>query len=233
MLGRFLELVVPTPRPLDSLNFYCQLGFGVAADTGSEAATHVTVGDGRISIGFKEHGLSEPALVFVRPGFSNHLEELEQAGLLIDHIAVGDHAFNRLQGHLPGGLAIQLIEARTHSPLSQQPSKLGWFDEIGLPIAKPEITFWQSLGFVALEMHHSPWARLAMTSDTLTVGLHAVDSPLRPWLTFECDDVGAVREMVSRLGLTEERHWGPWIDRSTHLVLIAPEGTPIVVAPGS
>jgi len=230
MLGRFLEYAVPTSRLLESLDFYSQLGFATAADTGAAAERYVALGDGRLTVALHGSALEEPTLVFVCPGFIDEVERLEVAGLSIDWVSGGDHTFNRLEGRLPNGTPISLVDARTHSPLPNYNSQLGWFEEIWLPImpAEHKADCWEGLGFVAFEANDGVGPRITLTSDTLSIGLHETLSPARPWLTFYCDDVSALRETLSRLGIQEDRRLAPTLDRATHVVLVAPEGTLIV-----
>jgi catechol 2,3-dioxygenase-like lactoylglutathione lyase family enzyme len=112
LIGRFLELSIPTERPLDSLEFYRQLGFTVATDTGADVSAQVVVSDGRLAIALCDQRTAQPTLVFACPGFSTRIDELERVGLIVDDVAIGEHTFNRLDGHIQNGPYLRLVEAR-------------------------------------------------------------------------------------------------------------------------
>jgi hypothetical protein len=232
LLGRFLELAIPTARPLDSLEFYRQLGLSVASDTGADESTHVVVSDGRLSIALCDHRLRQPTLVFVCRGFAARIEPLEQAGLVVDEVAIGEHRFNRLDAHLRHGPHLRLVEARTHSPVAEQPSALGWFNEITVPASRMDVRSMESLGFVALECEGLFGRGMALTSDSISLGLNAPGGLSSVWLHFECADLDGLRRALHGRGIEEDHSAAPELDRHTHIVVQAPEGTMLVARRG-
>jgi hypothetical protein len=229
MLGRFIELAVPSREPLASAEFYGKLGFSIAPDTGSVPSAHATFSDGRISLGLYEPSLEEPTLVFVRPDLARALEQFEEAGLIVDTAAIGDHAFNQIDGRIRSGLRVRIIEARTSSPVPPKPSLLGWFEEISFPMVQPDTDGLESFGFVLFETSSAVGRRVTLTNDAVTIGLHGVHLLPRAWLTFENDDIDQLRHSLASRGISENRSMMPGFDRSHGLILVSPDGLPILV----
>jgi hypothetical protein len=225
LIGRFLEFAIPTERPLESLEFYRQLGFKVATDTGADVSSQVVVSDGRLSIALCDRRTNQPTLVFVCPGFSSRIDQLERAGLIVDAAVIGEHTFNRLDGHIHNGPHLRLLEARTHSPVRQQPSLLGWFEDISLVTHRRDMSVLEALGFVALPSQGVFGDGLTFTSDAITLSVYnAIDSS-SIWLNFECDDLAGLRDALARLGVDEDVDLAGDLDRRHHLIVKAPEGT--------
>jgi hypothetical protein len=228
MLGKFLELTLRAPRILDSWQFYQRLGFTPA--TVGEAWSHgyAVVTDGRISIGLHDAGVPHPALAFVRPDLLRHLQVLEGLGVEFESRVLGDDQFNEATFEAPDGQLVRLLEARTFSPPPRPPmSALGWFEEYALPVADLERARdgWERLGFVAAAESDEPWPHLALTSDTLDLGLYRTRAIEPPTLIFECDDLVALRERLAAAGIEPERSLPKQLDARAALLVEAPEGT--------
>lgn len=236
MLGKFLELTLRAPRILESWQFWQRLGFTPATVGETWAHGYAVVTDGRIALGLHDADVPHPALTFVRPDLVRHLGALESAGVEFRTLAVGDDQFNEAAFEAPDGQLVRLLEARTFSPPPRaRASALGWFEEYALPVADLERAreWWERLGFVAAEEAEEPWPRLALTSDTLDVGLHRTRELEAPVLVFSCDDLDAVRAHLAGAGVEPEARLPKRLDPRTWLLLEAPEGTRVLVTTGS
>jgi len=234
MLGRFLEVSLATPRILESWQFYQQLGF--AAATVGEIWPHryAVVTDGRIAIGLHDAQLEGPTLSYVLPDLAHHLAPLQAAGVAFDTQVLGEDAFNEARFVAPAGQHTRLIEARTFSPPeSARPSALGWFEEYALPVPDLERSraYWEKLGFVTAAEENEPWPHLSLTSDTLDLGLYLTRELDAPMLVFSCDDLGRLRSRLEEIGVEPERRLPRSLDPARHLLLVAPEGTNLMVGP--
>lgn len=234
MIGRFHEVSVHAPDPAGSLAFYERLGF-VQVTTG-EAFAHpyAAVADGRLTIGLHGCGLqSSPLLAFVLPGLRESLEALERLGFAIEDRRLGDDVFNEASFEV-SGQAIRLLEARTHSPASLAPtatSRLGWFEEYALPVAdvKRAETEWERLGFVPAEEGDEPYPHIGLTSDSLNVALLRAGSLTTPALLFAEADMPARIEQLAAAGFEFRRPLPGGLDPARHAILVAPEGTQLLL----
>lgn len=235
MIGRFHEVSVQAPDLLGSLAFYERLGF--AQVTAGEAFSHpyAVVTDGRLAIGLHGAGLAaSPLLAFVLPDLGTRLAALERSGIDILERRLGDDVFNEAL-LVAAGQSVRLLEARTHSPSPMGPaqtSRLGWFEEYALPV--PDLARaqaeWERLGFVPAEEGDEPYPHIGLTSDSLNVALVA-PGPLRgPALLFQEPDMPARVAKLAGEGFTFERRLPGGLDASRHALLVAPEGTQLLLA---
>ena len=234
MLGRFLELSLATSRILDSWQFYQRLGFTEA--TAGEAWPHryAVVTDGRVALGLHDAPLGGPLLTYVQPGLAGRLAALEAAGVRFQHRETGDDTFNEARFEAPDGQLVRLVEARTYSPPVQvAPTCIGWFEEFALPVADlgAARAYWEGLGFVTTAEDDAPWPHLSLTSDTLNIGLHLTRELARPTLVFSADDAGLLRERIAGLGIEPDCGLPRPLDPASHLLLVAPEGTRLLIGP--
>ncbi len=210
MLGRFLEITVPAPRILESWRFWESLGFA-GAPVG-ETWTHrcAVATDGRVAVGLHEADVPPCTLTYVRPDLARHLPALESVGVE--------------------------FEARTWSPPARaQPSPFGWFEEYAIPVRDLAAArdYWERLGFVAVEEREYPWPSLALTSDTLDVGLHAGPDLGGPTLVFATDDVAALRERLAAVGIETDARLPRALDPRLYLRVTSPEGLRLLAGPGT
>jgi catechol 2,3-dioxygenase-like lactoylglutathione lyase family enzyme len=234
MLGRFLEISLHTPDIQESLAFYEQLGF-VQATVG-ETWTHLyaVVTDGRLVIGLHGQPCPPIALTFVQPELARRTPQLHALGIEFDSERLDAESFNEASFADPHGLRVNLLEARTFSPADVPPnyqSTCGYFAELGVPVRDFAIgrEFWESLGFVGLDPEDSPFARMSLTSNLVNLGLYRSRALRQPVLTFEDTDMA---ERIARLRerkftLTDEMPDS--LDASRNAVLIAPEGTRLLL----
>jgi len=234
MLGRFLEVSLPAPRTLESWQYYQALGFTSATVGEIWPHRYAVVTDGRIALGLHDATLEGPTLSYVLPDLARHTAQLEAAGIEFESQVLVDDAFNEARFVAPAGVRARLVEARTFSPPERpKGSLLGWFEEYAVPVADLERSraYWEALGFVTAAEDSEPWPHLSLTSDTLDLGLYLTREIEAPTLVFSSDDLGALRSHLERLGLEPERRLPRSLDPASHLLLVAPEGTNLLVAP--
>lgn len=234
MIGRFLEISLYTPEIRESLAFYESLGF-VQARVG-EVFKHpyAVVTDGRLFLGLHGQPVASPALTFVMPRLMHGIEQLEQLGIEFEDLKLGNEVFNRASFRDPSGQCVNVVEARTFSPPqfdTQPATTCGYFTEFGLPAREqgPMRIFWEALGFVAWDEEPEPFARMAITSDHLNLSLYRSRAFRQPLLTFEDRDM---RERLARLkerGFALSDEMPDSLDESCNAVLVAPEGTRLLL----
>lgn len=234
MIGRFLEISLYAPEIRDSLAFYESLGF-VQAPVG-EVFHHpyAVVTDGRLFLGLHGQEIPSPALTFTMPRLMHGMEQLEQLGIELENLQLGNEVFNRVSFRDPSGQYVNVFEARTFSPPqfeTQPATTCGYFSELGLPAREqePMRVFWEALGFVAWDEQSEPFARTAITSDHLNLALYRSRAFRQPVLTFEDRDM---RERLARLkerGFRLSDEMPDSLDESSNAILIAPEGTRLLL----
>jgi hypothetical protein len=234
MFGRFLEISVHAPEIRDSLAFYESLGFVQAPVGETFHHPYAVVTDGRLFLGLHGRAIPSPALTFVMPRLMHGIEQLEQLGIELEDLQLGNEVFNRVSFRDPSGQCINVFEARTFSPPqfeSHTATTCGYFTEYGLPAREqgPMRVFWEALGFVAWDEQPEPFARTAITSDHLNLSLYRSRAFRQPVLTFEDRDM---RERLARLkerGLQLSDEMPDSLDESCNAILIAPEGTRLLL----
>lgn len=234
MLGRFLEFSLATPDIQASLDFYLSLGFS-AADVG-DAWTHpyAVVTDGRICLGLHQRSLPGPALTFVKPDLLKYLGRLEERGIELEFRYLGNDVFNEVGWFDPSGQLIRLIEARTFSPskrLANDTSRCGYFLEIAMPAPDRELAkaYWEDFGFVGMDEPDEHMPHISCTSDFIDVGLYHPADLRRATLRFEVDDVAGTLAHLADAGVEPNGELPPGLRSVPAAVLVAPEGTPILL----
>jgi hypothetical protein len=234
MLGRFLEVSLPAPRILESWRFYQQLGFASATVGEIWPHRYAVVTDGRLSLGLHDAPLDGPLLSYVRPDLARRLALLEAAGVEFDSRVLGDDQFNEAGFVAPDGQRLRLVEARTFSPpeLSQLPV-LGWFEEYAMPVRDLDRSrrYWERLGFIAAAEGTEPWPYVSLTSDTLNLGLWLTRELSAPALVFSADNPALVRASLAGLGVEPASGLPRSLNPASHLLVVAPEGTQLLVMP--
>ena len=237
MLGRFLEFSLATPDIQASLDFYTRLGFS-QAEVG-EAWTHpyAVVTDGRVCLGLHQQALPAPSMTFVKPGLLRHLDSLEKLKVEFEFRRLGNDVFNEVGWFDPSGQLIRLIEARTFSPskrLGVDTSRCGYFLEIALPTpdAAAAKAYWEQFGFVGIDELDDRLPHVSCTSDYIDLGLYDPAHLRRSTLRFDVDDVGGALARLADVGITPTGEIPPPLRQVPAAVLIAPEGTPILLSSG-
>ncbi|MBM2854802.1 MAG: hypothetical protein HW417_1730 [Steroidobacteraceae bacterium] len=234
MIGRFLEFSVHAPDVLVSLEFYEQLGFSQASTGEAWSYPYAVVTDGRLGIGLHQRELQQsPLLSFVLPDLYAHLDALEGLGMEILDRRLGGDVFNEATLATPGGQLVRLLEARTFSPSDRGPgeiSRLGWFEEFVLPVAdiKAAKRFWERLGFVPAEESEEPFPHIGLTSDSLNVALVSEGTLARPALLFTDSGMSGRIQALADKGV-EFARLPSKLDPTAHALLIAPEGTQLLL----
>jgi catechol 2,3-dioxygenase-like lactoylglutathione lyase family enzyme len=234
VIGRFHEVSVHAPDLLASLAFYERLGFTPVTTGEAFAYPYAVVADGRLAIGLHGRELPQsPLLSFVLPGLLERLESLERRGIEILDRRLGNDVFNEASLEA-GGQALRLLEARTHSPASLGPgetSRLGWFEEYALPVGnlKQAEAAFERLGFVPTEEGDEPYPHIGMTSDSLNVALLGAGSLRRPALVFTDAGMAARIAALRESGIEFAQRLPPGLDSARHALLIAPEGTQLLL----
>ncbi len=237
MLGRFLEISLHAPDIIRSLGFYEGLGFTQAPVGEIWQHPYAVVTDGRLFIGLHGYEFQSPALTFVQPDLEHHVTALERAGHAFAFKRVGGEVFNEAGLLDPGGQMVALLEARTFSPperRSHQTSRLGWFEQVVLPVKDLDasVAFWEGLGFVPAEESEQPFPHIGLTSDSLNVALMRSRGLGQAGLMFR--DAGMperIRQLAEAdIGFSAELPAG--LDPARYALLVAPEGTPLLLATG-
>jgi catechol 2,3-dioxygenase-like lactoylglutathione lyase family enzyme len=235
VLGRFLELSLSTPDIQASLDFYARLGFSQAEVGDAWQHPYAVVTDGRICLGLHQQTLPAPAMTFVKPDLLKHLEAFEDLGLEFEFRRLGNDVFNEVGWFDPSGQLIRLIEARTFSPSKRagiDTSQCGYFIEIALPT--PDLqeskSYWERFGFVGIDETNDRLPHISCTSDYVDLGLYEPSHLRRSTLRFEVDDVGGALARLAEVGISPAGEIPAPLRQVPAAVLIAPEGTPILLS---
>lgn len=237
-IGRFLEISVHAPEIRESLAFYEALGFEQALVGEVWSYPYAVVTDGRLYIGLHAQRIREPTLTFVVQDLRSRLDDLEALGIDFHDVQLAPDVFNHATFVDPVGQRVSLIEARTFSPPtldSHKPTTCGYFAEYGIPARDTDRAraFWESLGFVAMDEQSHPFPRTELTSDHVNLAFYRSRALRHPVLTFEDEDM---RERLARLrerGLTLSDEMPDTLDDRQNGVLIAPEGTRLLLMEAS
>ena len=235
MIGRFHEFSVHAPDVLASIDFYERLGFTQVTTGEAWPYPYAVVTDGRLAIGLHQRELLQsPLPAFVLPDLSGKLAALERMGIEIVDRRLGSDVFNEASLETPGGQVIRLLEARTFSPSQRAPgemSQLGWFEEFALPVADVQQAqrFWEQLGFVPAEEGDEPYPHIGLTSDSLNVALLHAGVLNRPALIFTDPAMSARIAALTDAGIEFARRPPGNLDPSRHALLVAPEGTQLLL----
>jgi len=235
VLGRFLEFSLATPDIQASLDFYTRLGFSQAEVGEAWVHPYAVVTDGRICLGLHQGAIPAPSMTFVKPDLLRHLAALEDLGLEFEFRHLGNDVFNEVGWFDPAGQLVRLIEARTFSPskrIGTDTSQCGYFLEIALPTPNLEAskTYWEQFGFVGMDERDDDLPHISCTSDHVDLGLYDPSHLRRSMLRFEVDDVGGTLARLAAIGITPAGELPPPLRKIPAAVLIAPEGTPILMS---
>jgi catechol 2,3-dioxygenase-like lactoylglutathione lyase family enzyme len=234
LLGQFLEFSLPTPDIQASLEFYLKLGFTEA--TVGETWTHpyAVVTDGRICLGLHQNAEMAATLTYVKPGLLQHIGVLESLGVEFEYRRLGNDVFNEIGWADPSGQMVRLIEARTFSPAkrpSSQWSRCGYFLEVALP--SPELdagkAYWEKFGFVGMDEQEDVLPHISCTSDFIDLGLYGRQSLQGFALRFETEDLAGALTQIAQAGIEPARRSPLKLPKSRGEVLLAPEGTPLLL----
>jgi catechol 2,3-dioxygenase-like lactoylglutathione lyase family enzyme len=238
VLGRFLEFSLAAPDVQASLDFYTSLGFSSAEVGDAWQHPYAVVTDGRIYLGLHQEPIPAPSLTFVKPDLLKHLDALEQKGIEFEFRHLGNDVFNEVGWLDPSGQLVRLVEARTFSPskrLALDTSRCGYFLEIAVPAPDRDLAkaYWEDFGFVGMEEPGDRLPHIACTSDFIDLGLYHPADLRRTTLRFEVDDVGGTLAHLADKGIVPNGELPPGLRAVPAAVLVAPEGTPILLTSSS
>jgi catechol 2,3-dioxygenase-like lactoylglutathione lyase family enzyme len=238
VLGRFLEFTLATPDIQASLDFYTKLGFSQAEVGDAWLHPYAVVTDGRVSLGLHQEAIPAPSLTFIKPDLLKHLAALEQLALEFEFRHLGNEVFNEVGWFDPSGHLIRLVEARTYSPAKRAVtdiSKCGYFMEIALPAQNLQSAkeYWEQFGFVGMDEMDDRLPHISCTSDYIDLGLYDPAHIRRPTLRFEVDDVGGTLARLAEIGVSPNGELPSPLRQVPAAVLVAPEGTPILLSCGT
>ncbi len=143
--------------------------------------------------------------------------------------------FNEVGWFDPSGQLIRLVEARTYSPAKRAVadiSRCGYFLEIALPTPDREASkaCWEQFGFVGMDEMDDRLPHISCTSDFIDLGLYDPAHLRRSTLRFEVDDVGGSLARLAEVGITPNGELPAPLRHVPAAVLVAPEGTPILMS---
>lgn len=233
LLGRFLEVSVPTTDIAASLAFYESLGFVQAVTGEVRAYPYAVVTDGRLFIGLHQDVITTPTLTWVLPELVRQVPQLQSRGLDLEFATLNEGAFHEVGFVDPAGQPVALIEARTFSPPPLAPthsSELGYFEEFGIPTedVRGTAAFWDGLGMVAFDPVRTPFRRITVAGRDLNIGLY--DLELRgPVLTFSAIDMAARLAGLRERGFRFHDRLPRGLSLRDDALLRAPEGTQLLL----
>ena len=235
MLGRFLEIALPTDDILASIAWYESLGFVQATVGDSRTHRYAVLTDGRLWLGLHAGGIDEPTLTWVQPGLAAHLTALTALGIEAEMTRLGEEDFHEARLRDPSGQAVTLVEARTFSPPAGElrQSALGYFEEYGIPVTDvaAAAAWWDALGCVAFDPVLAPFPRVVVSHRDLNVGLYEVELR-RPVLAFSAEDSAARIATLRERGFRMHDRLPRGLDPRTSAILVAPEGSWLLLTPG-
>lgn len=194
MIGRFIELALPSENILASIGFYEQLGFKQLTTGDMWPHAYAVLSDGDISVGLHATELPGPLLTFVLPDLAAQIDELRSRGLQLRSRRTGSDEFNEVILRELDGHRLRMVEARTSSPPSFGDvvrSACGEFRELALPVRDLDAAeaSWHRLGFETVSAHDSVYRRLLMRGNELELGLHETTALDGPALVFVDPDL--------------------------------------------
>jgi len=234
LLGTFHEISVTAADVRAAVEFYERLGFTQATTGDTFAHLYGVLTDGRLTIGLHQRAGPSPVLTFVRPDIARSLDAFAAAGIQLTHCRTGEEVFNEIAFADPFGHAVAVLEARTYSPVARSADHTtlcGDFAEVSLPAADfaGAQSFWEPLGFVAMELPEDPYPQLSLTSDHIDLAFHAPRVCARPMLVFRDPRMRAHIARLRDLGVPTQA--APVsAERAAGSALIeSPDGTPLLL----
>lgn len=205
MIGRFLELGLPSASVLDSIGFYEELGFRQLSTGDIWQHPYAVLSDGRINIGLHHGVLEVPMLTFVLPDLADELMEFRSRGIEFITARTADDQFNELIFADPDGNHLRIIEARTFSPphFAGFESRCGRFREITLPVRDLEsaAVYWQRLGLEELGSAEDPHPHIWLRAEGIVIGLHQTTAIKQLALSFQSDNLKAQLTSMRQVGI--------------------------------
>jgi catechol 2,3-dioxygenase-like lactoylglutathione lyase family enzyme len=235
-LGRFHELSLAADDIRASVEFYERLGFSQATTADTFAHPYGVLTDGRLFLGLHQRAASPPTLTFVHAGIAECVPAFAALGIELTVRRTGEEVFNEIGFDDPFGHPVLVLEARTYSPVTREPTDVslcGDFAEVSLPandFAAAQ-AFWEPLGFVAMESEE-PYPHLALTSDHLDLAFHRPGTCDRPLIVFRAPDMGERIARLEALGVTVSPRPPRGLGANGQALIDTPEGLGLLLLEG-
>ena len=228
MLGRFLEISIPSSAVARSLAFYQSLGFTELSASDAFKTQYAVVSDGRLCIGLHGQEFAKPTLTFVYPELARHARTLADIGINFTFQKLGEDQFNEVGFEDVDGNLISLQEARSFSPPEEDAhaSVLGDWLELSLPVRDlpAAARFWAPLAPSILGYRESPIPHLRFAAAGAPMGLTLSDAVKDPSLSFIYRDRRQLEQTLEARQIEVEPN--PGFENAFGLIR-APEGTVI------
>jgi hypothetical protein len=226
VLGRFLELSVPTPDIIGSLGFYKLLGFHELETTDVWSHRYAVVSDGELCIGLHGEPVEQPALTFAQRDIAVEARSMTDAGFEFEYLRTDEDQFNEVGFLTPDGQLVSMIEARTFSGTDEgaNSSVCGRFIELTLPVRDTLRAgrFWAPLAPKLLRVREEPTTHMRFNAAGLPLGLSESIALSGPSLCFRCDDREAIWIALAKHGFAHKEFPG---FEGAFMQIDAPEGT--------
>ncbi|HSN16725.1 MAG TPA: hypothetical protein VLV87_00830 [Gammaproteobacteria bacterium] len=217
MLGDFLEFSLATSDMLESLEFYKKLGFVEASARDAWRHPYTVMTDGRVYLGLHKREAVSPALSFALPELRKQLPNLESLGMEFEFCNIELHRFNEVGLRDPEGGLVNLLEARTYSPLHDEvPTLCGYFLEYRVAVRDEAamLKFWGDLGLMT-DTDEKGQARVSWAG--INIALERRSGRTHPTLVFANSDLDVAATLCEMRGLPMQHD-----TRGIHLT--TPEG---------
>lgn len=227
MLGTFLEFSTSVVSVAPEAQFYRSLGFEDLPTADFLPGPYAALWDGSVTVGLHEREGESPVLTFVRQDLAAHSRALRRRGVEFDEIRLGDEEFNRATARDPGGVGLALLEARTYSPGTRDPSRIsacGDFAELSLSTVSVDaaVDFWTGLGLELAGEADTPHRSARLAGHGLVIGFH--ETRLAPGLSYVADDFEGRCAYLGARGFELERGARPGLTRGRSATLRSPSG---------
>lgn len=229
-IGRFLEISVRTKDVPESLHFYKMLGFSELVTSDVRPHKYAVVSDGVLCIGLHDREFDSPAITFVQPDLARHARSMSDHGFDFSFMRLDEDVFNEIGVKDRDGHLITILEARTFhgEDENDNDSLCGTWFELTLPVrdAMRSARFWGPVAGAILSMREEPTVHMRFDAGGVALGLSESIALEQPSLCFKCIDKPALKKMIKREGMRNEKFPG---FEGAFTVLTAPEGTQLYV----
>ncbi|MGB6605760.1 MAG: hypothetical protein WA747_05490 [Steroidobacteraceae bacterium] len=233
-LGRFHELSLAAADIRASVDFYERLGFSQATTADSFTHPYGVLTDGRLCLGLHQRAAAPPTLTFVHADIARCVPAFASLGIGLTVCHTGEEVFNEIGFTDPFGNPVTILEARTYSPVTREPTEVslcGEFAEVSLPAADfaAAQAFWEPLGFVAMGETDAPYPHLALTSDHLDLAFHRPGTCDRALIVFRAPDMAERVARLELLGVVDAGRLPRGVSAGDNALIGTPEGAALLL----